>query len=236
MAVPRVAIRDRGTLAAAALFLIAALSSSSLAQNVGQDNILSYKNFGAGSRPSATKTADKEDRGYQDQSEQVQRKDSAVIIRPISPDSLPSTLAMTNGAAPYHQTKSPWLAVGMSAVLPGSGQIYNEDYWKVPVIWGLGGYWIYEWVKLNNSYKDYRDQYDQSLVVTPPNGDPRTKEIRDFYHDERDKFAWFLGALYMVNLVDAYVGAHLYDFDVSGDLGLDGRIEPRVMATVHLRF
>jgi hypothetical protein len=40
----------------------------------------------------------------------------------------------------------------------------------------------------------------------------------------------------MVNLVDAYVGAHLYDFDVSGDLGLDGRIEPRVMATVHLRF
>jgi hypothetical protein len=124
----------------------------------------------------------------------------------------------------------------MSAVLPGSGQIYNEDYWKAPVIWGLGGYWIYEWVKLNNSYKDYRDQYDQSLIAAPPNGDARTKEIRDFYHDERDKFAWFLGALYMVNLVDAYVGAHLYDFDVSGDLGLDGRIEPRVMATVHLRF
>ena len=122
----------------------------------------------------------------------------------------------------------------MSAVLPGSGQIYNTDYWKAPVIWGLGGYWIYEWVKLNNSYQDYRNQYEQSLV-TPP-GDPDLRRIRDFYHDERDKFAWFLGALYMVNLVDAYVGAHLYDFDVSGDLGLDGRIEPRVMATIHLRF
>ena len=179
-------------------------------------------------------TADEEGRAYQMIDNQVQRKDSAIVIRPISPDSLPSTLEFTNGAAPYHQTKSPWLAVGMSAVIPGSGQIYNEDYWKVPVIWGLGGYWIYEWVKLNNSYQDYRNQYEISLGIPP--GDPELRRIRDFYHDERDKFAWFLGALYMVNLVDAYVGAHLYDFDVSGDLGLDGRIEPRVMATVHLRF
>jgi hypothetical protein len=126
----------------------------------------------------------------------------------------------------------------MSAVIPGSGQIYNADYWKAPIVWGLGGYWIYEWVKLNNLYHDNRDLYEQSIndPQTSPGTTARYKEIRDFYHDERDKFAWYLGALYMVNLVDAYVGAHLYDFDVSGDLGADGRIEPKVMATVHLRF
>ena len=163
----------------------------------------------------------------------AQGNDSVVVLRPIHPDSLPSTLTATNVGIGYHQTKSPWLAVGMSAVIPGSGQIYNADYWKAPVIWGLGGYWIYEWVKLNNLYHDNRDLYEQNL--NGPNASDY-KRIRDFYHDERDKFAWFLGALYMVNLVDAYVGAHLYDFDVSGDLGADGRIEPKVMATVHFNF
>jgi len=203
MEVPRFTILSRGTLPAAAIFLLAVSCTSVVAQP---------------------------------EQPPQQRRDSAIVIRPISPDSLPSSLEFTNGAAPFHQSKSPWLAVGMSAILPGSGQIYNADYWKAPVIWGLAGYWIYEWTKLNNLYQDRRILYEESVAASPPNGNPTYQDHRDFYRNERDKFAWFMGALYMVNLVDAYVGAHLYDFDVSGDLGLDGRIEPKVMATVHLRF
>ena len=154
-------------------------------------------------------------------------RDTTIVAPPFSADSL--TTSKEKPA--FRPTKSPWLAVGLSAALPGAGQVYNENYWKVPVIAGLAGYWIYEWVKLNNQYKDYRDQYNQSLVVLPPSGLPRLGEIRDFYHDERDKFAWYLGALYFLNLVDAYVGAHLYDFDVSPDLTADGRIVPKVSAT-----
>lgn len=162
-------------------------------------------------------------------------RDSTILLQPFVTDSLKLSPSVKIDGA-YHQSKSPWLAVGMSAVIPGSGQIYNESYWKVPVIWGLGGYWIYEWVTLNNSYRDYQDLYNESLITTPPSGNNQYKDIRDFYRNERDKFAWFLGALYVVNLVDAYVGAHLYDFDVSPDLGLDGSVSPRVMATIRVKF
>lgn len=126
--------------------------------------------------------------------------------------------------------------MGLSGALPGLGQIYNRNYWKVPVVWGLGGYWIYEWVKLNKDYKDYGDQYSRSITPIVKSGDGNLLRLRDFYRDERDKFAWYLGALYFLNLVDAYVSAQLYDFDVSPDLGLDGRMIPRVTATIKWRF
>jgi len=141
-----------------------------------------------------------------------------------------------SSAQGFRMAKSPWRAVGLSAVLPGAGQIYTENYWKVPVIVGLGSYWVYEWVKLNNKFHDFSDLYSASIVASPPDGNSRLKGNRDFYHDERDKFAWFLAGLYLANLVDAYVGAHLYDFDVSPELTYDGRLVPRVTATVRLVF
>jgi hypothetical protein len=137
---------------------------------------------------------------------------------------------------PFYPSKSATLAVGLSAVLPGAGQIYNEDYWKAPIIWGLGGYWVYEWFHLNDRYKGFRDRFSESVKQLPPYGNERLLTIRDFYRDERDKFAWYLGALYFLNLVDAYVGANLYDFNVSPDLSTDGRIVPKVTASVRLRF
>jgi hypothetical protein len=134
------------------------------------------------------------------------------------------------------QTKSPWLAVGFSAAVPGLGQIYNRSYWKAPVIWGVGGYWVYEWIHLNNSYKDYQEKYKQSVTPSTPGGNGLYLADRDFYRNERDRFAWYLGALYLLNLVDAYVDASLYDFDVGPDLTADGRVVPRFRASIHLGF
>jgi hypothetical protein len=176
--------------------------------------------------------------GFQFLSAQVDTTKSSpntsILARPVLSDSL-GPVSQIKEFKEFHPTKSPWLAVGLSAALPGAGQIYNTNYWKVPIIWGLGGYWIYEWTKLNKQYKDFGDQYYASLQ-TPAGGDELLRRNRDFYHDERDKFAWYLGAMYFLNLVDAYVGAHLYDFDVTPDLGYDGRIQPRVTATVRLGF
>ena len=129
----------------------------------------------------------------------------------------------------FRPTKSPMLAMGLSAIFPGSGQIYTENYWKVPIIWGIGGYWIYEWIQLNNKYNQFRSDYTRT-------SSEQDLRLRNWYHDERDRFAWFLGGLYMLNLVDAYAGAHLYDFNVSPDLTLDGRLVPKVSATIRLRF
>ena len=148
-----------------------------------------------------------------------------------------TSLVSTSQTTPvFHAKKSPWLAVGLSAVAPGVGQIYNADYWKPPIIWGVGGYWVSVWIELDNKYKDYGEQYTKSISLSSPDGNGQYLRLRNFYRDERDKFAWYLGALYFLNLLDAYVGANLYDFDVSPDLGTDGKISPRVTATIRLKF
>src|SRR5260221_14217913 len=102
-------------------------------------------------------------------------RDSSVIVTPIS------RIDTSNGKKSFHETKSPWRAVAYSALLPGAGQLYNENYWKVPVIVGLAGYWVYEWVSLNSNYRDFRDQYSQSISPTLPDGDGHLRTIRDFY-------------------------------------------------------
>ncbi len=106
--------------------------------------------------------------------------------------------------------KSPLGAVLRSAVIPGWGQLYNESYWKVPVVWGVAGWFIYNWIDTNNEYIKYRDLYiesDQGIYLSR----------RDFYRDQRDYFAIYLTLTYLLNLVDAYVDAHLFDFTVSED-------------------
>jgi hypothetical protein len=110
--------------------------------------------------------------------------------------------------------KSAWGAVLRSAVIPGLGQFYNKSYWKIPVIWGFLGYFSYVWISNNNSYKQYRDLYNESLAANDPNA-PLNLRIRDFYKDQRDQFAVYIVLTYFLNLVDAYVDAQLFDFDVS---------------------
>ncbi len=117
-----------------------------------------------------------------------------------------------------HNRKSPTMAMLYSALLPGAGQFYNESYWKIPIILGLAAYWGYEWNDLNKNYRNYKKLYSESLVLFPPSGNYQYKVIRDFYRTERDKFAWYLGILYFANILDAYVDANLFEFDVGDDL------------------
>ena len=117
----------------------------------------------------------------------------------------------------FRMRKSPTTAVLLSAVLPGAGQFYNESYWKIPIIGGLVGYFGYEYFRNNNLYKDYRDEYAASQTELNPNGDLNLKTLREFYRDQRDDFVWYFLIIYVVNMVDAYVDAHLFDFDVSDD-------------------
>ena len=111
--------------------------------------------------------------------------------------------------------KSPWGAVLRSAVVPGFGQFYNELYWKIPVVWGFMGYFIYTWNITNNSYVQYRDLFSQSITKDNPNGNSSYLRAREFYKDQRDLFAVYLGLTYFLNLVDAYVDAQLFDFNVN---------------------
>ncbi len=124
-----------------------------------------------------------------------------------------STNAVEEVDSVFTMTKSPWGAVGRSAIIPGWGQYYNEAYWKIPVVWGVLGWFTYLYVENNRLYNEFRDLYSKSLEDGA--GDPYYREARETYRNERDKYALVLGLSYLLNLVDAYVDAHLFDFDVT---------------------
>lgn len=121
-----------------------------------------------------------------------------------------STDSLSNNDSSYVMKKSPWGAVLRSAVLPGYGQYYNESYWKIPVVWGFLGWFGYNYIKNNDDYHYYRDLYLET-------GEEIYKQYRVFYNDQRDLFAIYFVLAYILNLVDAYVDAHLFDFSVSED-------------------
>ncbi|MFA7229238.1 MAG: DUF5683 domain-containing protein [Melioribacteraceae bacterium] len=123
--------------------------------------------------------------------------------------------------AKFVMQKSAWGAVLRSAVLPGFGQFYNESYWKIPVIWGALGYLGYQWDRNNKLYIKNRDLYTASRTPSDDSGNLTYKEIREFYRDQRDLVAVFIGLTYLLNLVDAYVDAHLFDFTVSNEKNLN---------------
>ncbi len=139
-------------------------------------------------------------------------------------------IAVQDSIAPIPKSKSGRLAMILSAVLPGAGQVYAERYYTIPVIWGLGAYFASQWVKADNHYQDFARQFSASVLAdsVTKQGNSQLKDIRDFYHDQRDEFAIYIGLTYLLNIVDAYVGATLYGFDVSDNLGGSSQIRFRI--------
>jgi len=126
----------------------------------------------------------------------------------------------SSGNVKFKMKKDPWRAVLYSAILPGAGQFYNKSYWKIPIIAGVGGYFVFEIIKNNNNFLDYRDQYLNSQTPENPQGDLRLRDLREFYSDQRDDFIIYSVILHVINMIDAYVDAQLYDFDVSDKIQL----------------
>ena len=127
-------------------------------------------------------------------------------------------------------TRSPALAIALSAVVPGAGQIYAQRYWTLPFIWGFGYWFIRQYRAADSKYVEWRTSYTDAVAASPPPGLTLTdiKRIRDFYRDERDRFAFYLAITYVLNIVDAYVGASLYGFDVGENLGATRNLQLRL--------
>ncbi|HEY3251512.1 MAG TPA: DUF5683 domain-containing protein [Ignavibacteria bacterium] len=148
-----------------------------------------------------------------------------------SKDSLPKTTKK------FRMRKSPLLAVLLSMVIPGAGQLYNGSYWKIPIIDGLIGYFGYEYINNNNKFKDYRDQYNATITPENPFGDQNLKTLREFYRSQRDDFVWYFIIVYTINLIDAYVDAHLFDFDVKEEkLTQYGKSDKTYRLKINLEF
>lgn len=131
--------------------------------------------------------------------------------------------------------RSPALATIFSALVPGSGQIYVERYWTLPLIWGFGYWFVRQYIATDRKYAEWRAKYTESVAsgLYGPSGDGYAKYVRDFYRDQRDSFAFYFAITYVLNIVDAYVGASLYNFDVSPDLGGTAKVRLTMQIPLH---
>ena len=139
-------------------------------------------------------------------------------------------------ALPTLNYKSPGKATILSAALPGLGQFYNESYWKIPIIYGIGAFFVYEYINYDKKFDDYSNMFNISITPSNPNGNSSYKIYREYYRDQRDAFLWYGGLLYLLNVLDAFIDAHLYSFDVSDNLSI--RINPSLnnSITITMRF
>jgi len=149
-------------------------------------------------------------------------------------------------------TPDPYKAVWLAAIVPGLGQIYNRSYWKLPIVYGgfMGcGYAI----SINQGwYAEYKEAYrdilnDAGHLSTDPKksynalipegytlerlggeeGWRNTLNSRQqTYHRYRDISIVATVVFFALTIIDAYVDAQLFDFDMSEDLSLN--IEPQL--------
>ena len=135
-------------------------------------------------------------------------------------------------------------ATTLSTIFPGAGQIFNKSYWRVPIVWGGIASTIYTIDWNNRGYQRFKTAY--SLVIdyeklSPderlekyPNGAPDEfrgaysstflKNLKDSYRRNRDLCIILTAGVYLLNILDAHVDAHLQDYDISDDLSMN--IEP----------
>jgi Family of unknown function (DUF5683) len=112
-------------------------------------------------------------------------------------------------------TKSPTEAL-IKSIIPGWGQIYVESYWKASIFFGGAVYCVTLAIVQNDSYN--RVQADTALQRLQYDSYLRQRE---FYRDTRDAFIIAAAAVWAISAIDAYTGAHLFDFDVSDEIPKD---------------
>ncbi|MFP5039566.1 DUF5683 domain-containing protein [Parasediminibacterium sp. JCM 36343] len=130
----------------------------------------------------------------------------------------------------------PKIATRRSAIIPGWGQAYNHEYWKIPIVYAALAIPTYTYFYNNSFYKKtrfaYQARYKAAINTNDTTDiakiDPQLKNLdiyslqtyRNQFRRDRDySMLWFF-ILWGVNIVDATVFAHLKDFDVSNDLSM----------------
>jgi hypothetical protein len=100
---------------------------------------------------------------------------------------------------PPHATRSPGTAVLLSLLVPGGGQFYTGNYWKVPLLAGA---------ELGLGYMAWREH---SLTIDALHqGDSAAYVL---HRDRRSTWLFFTGAAVAFSMADAYVSSLMYGFD-----------------------
>ena len=180
-----------------------------------------------------------------EQSRLIGAQDTTELHTPASPDFREQALKI-HDQVNWQPNSSKAL---LWALLPGGGQIYNRKYWKLPIVWGAFMTCYYSVTWNHRQYQDYHAAYrdlssedpskNTSWLAFAPAGakaeDYKTyqsslkstlKRGNDFYRRYRDLSILASILVYGLSILDAYVDAELYTFDISPDLSL--RVAPEV--------
>lgn len=146
-----------------------------------------------------------------------------VIIPYVPPGLLPA-----ESPPPYNPT----VAWQRSALFPGLGQVYNGSSWKVPIFWAGYGAAAW-WISYNHSqYRRFGLAYSWAVDNNPATVDEELaqrydaqglRSARNEFRQNRDNGVLILLGWHGLQMIEAYVDAHLNDFDVTDDLGLRWR-------------
>lgn len=160
----------------------------------------------------------------------------AAVIKQITVD----TAATAKKDTLVKKKHDPRKATLRSLMIPGWGQAYNREYWKIPLVYAAVGIPIGTFFYNNTWYKRTRDAY--TIVVNGQTAnynkiDPKLftsagvpldaytlQYLRNNFRRDRDYSVLITLLAWGLNVVDATVFGHLKDFDVSSDLSM--KIQP----------
>ncbi len=125
---------------------------------------------------------------------------------------------------------SPGKAALYSTIFPGLGQIYNKKYWKLPIVYGALAGGIYAISFNQDQYQIYLNAFKSRLDDDPSNdqfssqyNERQLIELQNLYRRWRDLSIILSCVGYGLNVLDAYIDAHLMYYDVGDDLSLQWR-------------
>ncbi len=120
--------------------------------------------------------------------------------------------------------RTPRTAMLRSVMLPGLGQFYNKQYWKIPVVYGALGALFLAAQSNSRNYREFRDAYVLEVQGLPNKYSGANiaslKQYRDDYRKNMELSYIVMVGIYGLNVLDAFVSAHLKSFDINEDIGM----------------
>lgn len=138
----------------------------------------------------------------------------------------PATKQLSSNELRALDPNAPSRAAFYSAVIPGLGQAYNRSYWKIPLVYAGLGTGVYFYIDNQRKYQAARNEYKLRLrgvdrTDTPKIGSYTAEQllvVQTQAQKNRDLSLFITIGLYVLNIVDANVDAHLQQFNVDDDL------------------
>lgn len=174
--------------------------------------------------------------------ENIQTKSSKREVNRNTPKIIPDTGGKKNTVVLTDSIlrikHNPKIAALLS-IIPGGGQIYNHKWWKVPVVYaclGVSGYFIYDFSTKTSLYqKEYIHRINGEIALLNPKlakyPDENILALKNYYRRNMEIAIGAFAILYVLNIIDATVDAHLFYFDISDDLSM--KIKPSFNNNYH---